>query len=74
LQPRSVQAMVGIASVMVLVFLVINVGPYARLRRWVAAGQWTAAVKALSAIRLLLALNLVLGLLVFAVATIGRAL
>lgn len=68
----SVHAMAGLAVVMAAIFAAIRFGPYARLRRAVAAQQWPAGAEALWLIRRLVGVNLVLGVLVFGVATIGR--
>jgi uncharacterized membrane protein len=68
----SVHAMSGLALVMAGVFAVIRFGPFAQLRRAVAAAEWPAGAERLAAIRRLVAVNLVLGLVVFAVATLGR--
>lgn len=70
----SVHAMAALALVMAAVFVAIRFGPYARLQRAIAAGQWPAGGEAMWIIRRLVAVNLVLGVLVFAVATVGRAL
>lgn len=69
----SVHAMATLAIVMAVVFAVIRYGPFAALRRAVAAAQWPAGAACLGRIRTLVAVNLALGVLVFAVATVGRA-
>lgn len=69
----NVHAMLGVALVMAAVFVAIRFGPYARLRRAVQAQQWPAGAQALNAIRRLVGVNLVLGVIVFALATLGRA-
>ena len=68
----SVHAMAAIAIVMVLVFAVIRFGPFAALQRAVAAAEWPVGADRLAGIRRLVAVNLVLGVVVFAVATLGR--
>jgi uncharacterized membrane protein len=70
----GVHAMLAIALVMAAIFAWIRFGPYARLLRVVDAQQWPAAAESLGAIRRLIGVNLALGVLVFAVATLGRAL
>ena len=68
----SVHAMLAIALVMAAIFVVIRFGPFAQLQRAVAAAEWPAGADRLAAIRRLVAANLVLGVVVFAVATLGR--
>ena len=68
----SVHAMATLALVMAGVFVVIRYGPFAALRRAVAAAQWPAGAACLGRIRVLVAVNLALGVAVFAVATVGR--
>jgi uncharacterized membrane protein len=70
----GVHAMLAIALVMAAIFAWIRFGPFARLRRVVEAQQWPAAAEPLGAIRRLIGVNLGLGVLVFAFATLGRAL
>ncbi len=69
----SVPAMAALAVVMAAVFAVIRWGPFAALRRAVAAARWPDGAARLAAIRTLVAVNLGLGVLVFVVATLGRA-
>ena len=69
----NVHAMLAVALVMAAVFAAIRFGPYARLRRAVQAQQWAAGGEQLGAIRRLVGLNLALGVIVFALATLGRA-
>jgi uncharacterized membrane protein len=71
--PWSVHAMFAVALVMAGIFAAIRFGPYARLCRAVRGEQWAGAAAPLAAIRRLIGVNLVLGVLVFAVATMGRA-
>ena len=70
----SVHLMFGIGLVMSLVFALIRLRPYVRLRRALAANEPPVAAKNLDAIRKLVATNLVLGVVTIAVATVGRAL
>jgi uncharacterized membrane protein len=70
----SVQAMLALAVVMTLVFVAIRVGPFAALRRALAAGELKAGAASLATLRSLIAVNLGLGTLVYALALLGRAL
>jgi uncharacterized membrane protein len=72
--PWSVHAMAALGLAMVAVFGHVRYAAYPRVRRAVAAGDFAAAGAALPAIRRLVNLNLALGVLVFAVAVVGRAL
>lgn len=67
-----VHTMLALGTAMMLIFLHVFFAPYARLKRYVAAREWQAAGGALNQIRLLVAVNLALGLLVVAVATLGK--
>ena len=69
----SVHAMAALAVLMAAIFVAIRFGPFAALRRAVAAAAWPAGAKCLATIRTLVAVNLALGVAVFAVATLGRA-
>jgi len=70
----SVHGMFTLGLVMMALYLHIRFAPYARLRRAVAAGQWPGAAAQLGSIRKLVAVNLALGVVVFALAVVGRAL
>lgn len=70
----SVHAMLAIGLVMMALFLHLRFAPYPRLLRAVAAREWPVAAANLNVIRKLVAVNLVLGLIVFALAVLGRAL
>jgi len=70
--PAIWHAMMGIALVMTIVFAVIRLQRYPRLRSAVASADWPSAGSALNAIRLLVTLNLGLGVLTIAIATLGR--
>jgi uncharacterized membrane protein len=70
----SVHLMAAIGVLMILIFAVIRLVPFRRLRTAVAVEQWPAAALQLDAIRKLVATNLVLGIVTIAVATLGRAL
>ena len=70
----SVHAMLALGLVMTALFLHLRFAPYPRLLRAVAAAEWPLAAANLNLIRKLVATNLVLGVLVFALAVVGRAL
>lgn len=70
----SIHAMFGLGLVMMALFLHLRFAPYPRLRRAVDAREWPVAAKNLDSIRKLVAVNLVLGVLVFALAIVGRVL
>ena len=69
-----VHAMLTLAIVMTLVYGVVRGKHHPALRAAIAAKDWPRAGASLNRIRQLVALNLALGVLVFAVAVIGRAL
>ena len=69
-----VHAMLAIGLVMTALFLHLRFAPYPRLDRAVAAGEWAVAASNLNAIRRLVGVNLALGVLVIAIATVGRVL
>ncbi|MHB9118638.1 MAG: CopD family protein [Burkholderiales bacterium] len=58
-----VHAMLAIGVVMMLIFVYIYFGPFARLKSFVQADDWKSAGQALGTIRHLIAINLSLGLL-----------
>jgi uncharacterized membrane protein len=68
----SVHAMATLAILMAAIFVVIRFGPFAALRRAVEAADWPLGAQRLGTIRTLVAVNLALGVLVFAIATLGR--
>jgi uncharacterized membrane protein len=70
--PAAWHAMVGLGLAMTLVFLVIRLRYWPRLRDGVERADWPAAAGALNGIRRLVVLNLALGVLTIAVATLGR--
>lgn len=72
LMPWNWHAMAAIGVVMIAVFAFVRLGPYARLARGVAAGDWPAGAAALAAVRQGVAVNLALGVLVVAIAVLGR--
>ncbi|MCU0764725.1 MAG: CopD family protein [Burkholderiaceae bacterium] len=69
----SVHLMSALGVAMSLVFAVIRLVPYRRLRAALAAQQLPAAAAQLELIRRLVAVNLLLGMATVAVATVGRA-
>ena len=69
----SVHGMFTLGLVMMALFLHIRFAPYARLRRAVAAREWPVAAAQLGSIRTLVGINLALGVVVFALAIVGRA-
>lgn len=62
--------MVGLA--MIAIYLYVFFGPYAELKRAVAAEEWKAGGDALGRIRKAVGINLWLGFLTIATATLGR--
>ena len=69
-----VHAMLALGLVMMALFLHLRFAPYPRLVRAVAAREWPVAAANLNLIRRLVVTNLALGVLVFALAVVGRAL
>lgn len=70
--PTSWNLMAAIAAVMTVVFLVIALRLYPRMRAALAAGELPKAAAALDGIRRLVVLNLALGFVTVGVATLGR--
>jgi uncharacterized membrane protein len=70
----SVHAMLTVGLVMMALFLHVRFAPYPRLKRAVSAREWPVAAANLGTIRKLVAVNLTLGVLVIALAIIGRVL
>ncbi|VWX58968.1 Uncharacterized membrane protein [Burkholderiales bacterium 8X] len=68
----SVHAMFGIGLLMMAIFLHLRFAPFRQLQRAVASREWPLAATRLGSIRRLVALNLGLGVLVFAIAIMGR--
>ncbi|SEB23065.1 CopD family protein [Variovorax sp. YR216] len=69
----NVHAMLAIGLVMMAIYLHIRFAPFPRLRNAVAARAWPVAAANLDTIRKLVGLNLMLGVIVFALAVLGRA-
>ncbi|WP_285413733.1 CopD family protein [Variovorax sp. efr-133-TYG-130] len=68
-----IEAMMSIAIVMAAIYVYIRASVFRALRRAVEESAWPVAAARLDTVRKLVTLNLVLGVVVFAVATIGRA-
>ena len=68
--PVSWRAMAGIATVMTVIFLVIVLRDYPRLKTAVAAQNWPAGGAAMNTIRILVLTNLALGVLTIAIAIV----
>jgi uncharacterized membrane protein len=68
----SVLAMLAIGVSMMVIFGHVYFGPFAKLSTCAAARNWSEGSIALGKIRFLVGLNLLLGLLVIAVATVGK--
>jgi uncharacterized membrane protein len=66
-----VHLMMGIASVMTALFLVIWFLPYRRMKAAVAAEDWLGAARHLALIRALVLINLILGLVTAVVGVAG---
>ncbi len=69
----SVHAMLGLGLVMMAIYGHIRFGVYPKLARAVAAQEWPVAAGRLDLIRRLVVLNLTLGVVVCALAVVGRA-
>ncbi|MGH8751983.1 MAG: CopD family protein [Burkholderiales bacterium] len=70
--PQYIFWMMGIGIIMMLIFAHVYFAPFKRLKRTVVSQDWKAAGVALNQIRILVATNLILGLIVVAIATLGR--
>jgi uncharacterized membrane protein len=68
-----IEAMMSIAIVMAAIYVYIRASVFRAMRRAVEESAWPVAAARLDTVRKLVTLNLVLGVVVFAVATIGRA-
>ena len=68
-----IEAMMSIAIVMAAIYAYIRASVFRAMRRAVEESAWPVAAARLDTVRKLVTLNLVLGVVVFAVATIGRA-
>lgn len=73
-QQLHVQAMMGLGTVMILLFLHIFFAPYRRLKLAIAARDWAEGGRRLGQIRKTIAVNLSLGIVVVAIAAAGKLL
>ncbi|WP_431274543.1 CopD family protein [Variovorax ureilyticus] len=69
----NVHAMLALGLVMMAIYLHIRFAPFPRLKSAVITRAWPVAASNLDTIRKLVGLNLLLGVVVFAIALIGRA-
>ncbi|MGQ0659116.1 MAG: CopD family protein [Chromatiales bacterium] len=72
--PLYVHVMLGVGTLMILLFLHVYFAPYRRLRRFVAAQDYQQGARQLAQIRRLVGINILLGIVVAAVASGGRIL
>jgi len=70
--PLRWHLMLGLGTLMVIIFLHVYFAPYAALKRAVDAEDWAAGGAALARIRQMVGVNTLLGLLTILVATLGR--
>lgn len=68
----NVHLMLLLGLIMMLIYMHVYFAPFRRLKQAVAAQQWPEAGTRLGQIRKLIGLNLSLGLLVVAIAALGR--
>ena len=68
-----IEAMMSIAIVMAGIYVYIRASVFKALRRAVEESAWPVAAARLNTVRKLVSLNLALGVVVFAVAVVGRA-
>lgn len=69
-----IHLMLGIGSVMMLIFFHVYFVPFKRLKQAVAVTDWQAGGRQLAQIRVLVGINLLLGLVTVAIAAGGRLL
>jgi uncharacterized membrane protein len=69
----SVHAMFALGLLMMVIYAVIRGRLFPNMQRAVAAQDWPAAARPLDRIRQLVLTSLCLGVLVIAIATLGRA-
>lgn len=67
-----IQIMIGLGSLMMLLFIHVFFGPFRRLQHANIESDWKSGGAELNQIRLLIKINLILGLLVIITATAGR--
>ncbi|MBI3143918.1 MAG: CopD family protein [Pseudogulbenkiania sp.] len=70
--PLNWHLMLASGLIMIAIYLYVVTGPYATLKRAVAAEDWKAGGAALNRIRQAVGTNLALGVLTIALATLGR--
>ncbi|MGJ7502653.1 CopD family protein [Variovorax sp. ZT5P49] len=68
-----IEAMMSIAIVMAAIYVYIRASVFKAMRRAVEESAWPVAAARLNTVRKLVVVNLTLGVIVFGVATIGRA-
>lgn len=68
-----IEAMMSIAIAMLAIYVYIRASVFRAMRRAVDESAWTVAAARLNTVRKLVTVNLVLGVIVFGVATVGRA-
>lgn len=71
-QQLHVQVMMGLGTIMILLFLHLFFAPYRRMNQAIASQNWKDAGMRLGQIRKIIAVNLPLGLVVALVASAGR--
>ena len=67
-----VHIMIGLGSLMMLLFMHVYFGPFRRLQHAITESNWKTGGSELNQIRFLIKINLILGLLVIITATAGR--
>jgi len=68
-----IEAMMSIAIVMAAIYTYIRASVFRAMRRAVDESAWPVAAARLNTVRKLVTVNLALGVIVFGVATVGRA-
>ncbi|RSZ31885.1 MULTISPECIES: CopD family protein [unclassified Variovorax] len=68
-----IEAMMSIAIVMLAIYVYIRASVFRAMRRAVDESAWPVAAARLNTVRKLVTVNLALGVIVFGVATVGRA-
>lgn len=71
-QQLHVQLMMGLGTLMILLFMHVYFAPYRRMKRAIEKQDWKDAGQRLALIRKIIATNLALGLLVVAIAGGGK--
>lgn len=70
--PKYIHVMIGLAIVMIAIFLHVYFAPFQRLKKAVAAQNWPEGGKQLGQIRKLVGINMTIGLITVIVASGGR--